>query len=139
MEEPGGRGRADCEDEGRTHASGAQGRARGDLDTGAVVAVTLQGADKGDTTTLDETLCEAGMAVAEQVGREAELRPDEAPKVNVAGIEETVTDKGYHSGAVVKRMKAYEVRSYIPEKKQKGRRLVHVGAFNLSLILRKLL
>jgi hypothetical protein len=32
-----------------------------DLDTGAVVAVTLQGADKGDTTTLDETLGEAGM------------------------------------------------------------------------------
>jgi hypothetical protein len=62
------------------------------------------------------------MAVAEQVGREAELRPDEAPKVNVNGIEETVTDKGYHSGAVVKRMKAYGVRSYISEKKQKGRR-----------------
>ena len=87
-----------------------------------MVAVTLQGADQGDTTTLEETLCEAGMAVAEQVEREAELRPDEAPKVNVAGIEETVTDKGYHSGAVVKRMKAYEVRSYIPEKKPKGRR-----------------
>ena len=33
-----------------------------------------------------------------------------------------MTDKGYHSGAVVKRMKAYGVRSYIPEKKQKGRR-----------------
>jgi len=93
-----------------------------DLDTGAVLAVTLQGADRGDTTTLDETLCEAGMAVAEQVGREAELRPDEVPQVNVAGIEETVTDKGYHSGAVVKRMKAYGVRSYIPEKKPKGRR-----------------
>ena len=91
-------------------------------DTGAVVAVMLQGADKGDATTLEETLCQAGMAVAEQIGREAELRPDEAPQVNVAGIEETVTDKGYHSGAVVKRMKAYEVRSYIPEKKQKGRR-----------------
>jgi transposase len=87
-----------------------------------VVAVTLQGADLGDTTTLDETLCEAGMAVAEQVGREAELRPNEAPKVNVAGIEELVTDKGYHSGAVVQRVKSYEVRSYIPEKKQKGRR-----------------
>jgi transposase len=93
-----------------------------DLDTGAVVAVTLQSADQGDTTTLDETLCEAGMAVAEQVGREAELRPNEVPQVNVAGIEETVTDRGYHSGAVVKRMKAYGVRSYIPEKKQKGRR-----------------
>ena len=55
-------------------------------------------------------------------GREAELRPKQAPQVNVAGIEETVTDKGYHSGAVVKRMKAYDVRSYIPEKKPKGRR-----------------
>ncbi len=48
--------------------------------------------------------------------------PTKRPRVNVAGIEETVTDKGYHSGAVVKRMKAYGVRSYIPEKKQKGRR-----------------
>src|SRR5260370_1256794 len=104
-----------------------------DLDTHGEVFAWVLGvlADRGllkgqriaiDATTLDETLCEAGMAVAEQVGREAELRPDEAPKVNVAGIEETVTDKGYHSGAVVKRMKAYGVRSYIPEKKPKGRR-----------------
>jgi hypothetical protein len=93
-----------------------------DLDSGAVVAVTLQGADKGDTTTLEQTLCEAGMAVAEQIGREAELRPGDKPKVNVAGIEELVTDKGYHSGAVVKRVKSYEVRSYIPEKQQKGKR-----------------
>src|SRR6202049_2875367 len=107
--------------DGRTHLAHKAEHAV-DLDTGAVVAVTLQGADQGDTTTLDETLCEAGMAVAEQVGREAELRPEQAPKGNVAGIEETVTDKGYHSGAVVKRMKAYGVRSYIPEKKQKGRR-----------------
>src|ERR1019366_1603355 len=79
-------------------------------------------ADQGDTTTLDQTLCEAGMAVAEQVGREAELRPGDKPKVNASGIEELVTDKGYHSGAVVKRVKSYEVRSYIPEKQQKGQR-----------------
>ena len=62
------------------------------------------------------------MAVAEQVGREAELRPGEKPKVNVKGIEELVTDKGYHSGAVVERVKSYEIRSYLPEKQQKGRR-----------------
>src|SRR6266568_1048719 len=107
--------------DGRTHLAHKAEHAV-DLDTGAVVAVTLQGADKGDTTTLDETLCNAGIAVAELVGREAELRPDDKPKLNVNGIEELVTDKGYHSGAVVKRMKAYEVRSYIPEKKPKGRR-----------------
>ena len=86
-----------------------------------MVAVTLQGADEGDTTTLDETLCEAGMAVAQQIGRER-LGPNEAPGVNVAGIEETVTDRGNHSGAVVKRMNLYAVRSYIPHNKQKGRR-----------------
>jgi transposase len=107
--------------DGRTHLAHKAEHAV-DLETGAVVAVTLTAADEGDTATLDETLCEAGMAVAEQVGREAELRPDDKPKVNCKGIEETVTDKGYHSSAVVRRMKAYGVRSYIPEKKQKGRR-----------------
>ncbi len=107
--------------DGRTHLVHKAEHAV-DLDTGAVVAVTLQGADKGDTATLDQTLCEAGIAVAELVGREAELRPDDAPKVNVEGIEELVTDKGYHSGAVVQRVKAYQVRSYIPEKQPKGRR-----------------
>jgi hypothetical protein len=47
------------------------------------VAVTLQAADQGDTTTLDETLCEAGEQVAEQIRREAELRPQEKPKVHL--------------------------------------------------------
>jgi transposase len=187
--------------DGRTHLAHKAEHAV-DLDTGAVVAVTLQGADQGDTTTLDQTLCEAGIAVEELAGREAELRPEDPPQVNLKGIEELVTDKGYHSGAVVKRVKSYEVRSYMPEKRQKGRRnwqgkaeeqqavyanrrrvrgnygksllrrrgelversfahcyetgglrrthlrghqnilkrqLIHVGAFNLSLILRKML
>ena len=42
--------------------------------------------------------------------------------MNVAGIEEMVADKGYHSGAVLERVKNYQVRSYIPERQQKGRR-----------------
>jgi transposase len=107
--------------DGRTHLAHKAEHAV-DLDTGAVVAVTLQGADLGDTTTLDQTLSEAGMAVADLVEREAELRPEEKPKVNLEGIEEVVTDKGYHSGAVVKRMESYEVKTYIPEKQQSGNR-----------------
>ena len=107
--------------DGRTHLAHKAEHAV-DLDSGAVLAVTLQGADQGDTTTLDETLSEAGMAVAEQMGREAALRPDEKPKVNVDGIEELVADKGYHSGAVIQRVKSYQVRSYIPQKRQKGQR-----------------
>src|SRR5271167_1566484 len=107
--------------DGRTHLAYKAEHAV-DMDTGAVVAVTLPGADKGDTTSLDATLCEAGMTVAELAGREAELGPDHEPKVNVNGIQELVTDKGYHSGAVLQRVKSYEVCSYIPEKQQKGRR-----------------
>src|ERR1700736_5693814 len=107
--------------DGRTHLAHKAEHAV-DMDTGAIVAVTLQAADQGDTTTLDETLCEAGEQVAEQMRRETESRPQDKPKVNLQGIEELVTDKGYHSGAVVQRVKSYEVRSYIPEKKQKGQR-----------------
>ena len=107
--------------DGRTHLAHKAEHAV-DLDTGAVVAVTLQEADKGDTTTLDVTLCESGDRVAALAVREAELHPDDAPKVNVTGIEEMVADKGYHSAAVVERVKGHQVRSYIPERQQKGRR-----------------
>ena len=107
--------------DGRTHLAHKAEHAV-DLDSGAVVALTLQEADKGDTTTLNQTLCEAGEAVAELVFREADQRPDATPKVHIRGIEEMVADKGYHSGAAVERVKSYKVRSYIPEKQQKGRR-----------------
>jgi transposase len=106
--------------DGRTHLAHKAEHAV-DLDTGAVVAVTLQAADKGDTATLDETLIEAGSAVAELAARQSEM-PSEAAKVNLNGIEELVTDKGYLSGAVLTRVKSYGLRSYIPEKRQKGKR-----------------
>jgi transposase len=93
-----------------------------DMDSGAVVAVTLQAADLGDTTTVRETLIDAGIAVAELIAREAELHPEEDPKVNIEGIEELVADKGYHSGAVVEWIGENEVTSYIPERKQAGKR-----------------
>ena len=107
--------------DGRTHLAHKAEHAV-DLDTGAVVAVTLQEADKGDTTTLDETLCEAGAAVTELAMREARLDRNRAPKVNLKSIEELVTDKGYHSGAVLERVRNREVRTYVPERQQKGRR-----------------
>ena len=93
-----------------------------DMDTGAVVAVTLQGADLGDTTTVQETLAEAGTTVAELIEREADTRPAEEPQVHLGGIEEVVADKGYHSGPALLEMKAGAVRTYIPEKKQTGKR-----------------
>jgi transposase len=92
-----------------------------DMDSGAVIAVTLQAANQGDTTTMTETLAKAGEAVAQLVEREAEKTPDEKPQVNVSGIEEVVADKGYHSSAVLIGLEQAPVRSYIPEPKR-GRR-----------------
>jgi transposase len=42
--------------------------------------------------------------------------------VNVAGVEELVADKGYHSGAVLAETRDVGVRTYIPERKQTGKR-----------------
>jgi transposase len=86
-----------------------------DLSSGALLAVTLQGADQGDTTTIHQTLAEAGEAVAELIEHEAVTAPAEEPKVNLGGIEEAVADKGYHSGGVLKDLHGADCRSYIPE------------------------
>lgn len=84
-----------------------------DMETGAVVAVTLQGADQGDTTTYVETLSEAGMQIAETA---AAVNGEEAGEiVNPEGPAELVTDKGYHSNEVMKDLKEVGVRSYVPE------------------------
>ena len=83
-----------------------------DMETGAVVAVTLQGADQGDTTTIVETLSQAGTQIAEVA---VAVNNEEAgERVNPEGPAELVTDKGYHSNAVLKDLKEVGVRSYIP-------------------------
>jgi transposase len=107
--------------DGRTHLAHKAEHAV-DMDTGAVVAVTLQEAHLGDTTTVQETLAEAGTAVAELIEREADVKPLEKPQVNLGGIEEVVADKGYHSGPVLQQMQAAGVRTYISEKRQAGKR-----------------
>src|SRR5450432_4042752 len=104
--------------DGRTHLTHKAEHAV-DLETGAVLAVTLQEADQGDAAMIVETLCEAGENVADLIEREA-AKPE--PGVNLAGIEEVVTDKGYHSGRARWAMKAAGVRTYIPEKKRPGKR-----------------
>jgi transposase len=92
-----------------------------DLSSGALLAVTLQGADQGDTTTIHQTLAEAGEAVAELIQHEAVTAPAAEPKVNLGGVEEVVADKGYHSGGTLEELRAGGCRSYIPEP-QRGRR-----------------
>lgn len=91
--------------DGRTHLAHKSEHAV-DLSSGAVLAVTLQGADQGDTTTIEHTLKEAQANAA---------------LVNERGIEEVVADKGYHSNQVLVNLHAQGVRSYVPEP-ERGRR-----------------
>lgn len=92
-----------------------------DMESGAVIAVTVQAADLGDTTTIHETLAEAGEAVAELIEREVAKAPEVKPQVHVNGITELVADKGYHSGQTVMLFGQSAVRTYIPEP-NRGRR-----------------
>jgi len=100
--------------DGRTHLVHKAEHAV-DLETGAVVAVTVQGADQGDTTTIQETFIEAAEQV-EAVGKQETANEERKAQ----GLVEVVTDKGYHSGAMLEDWQEIGVRSYISEP-QRGR------------------
>src|SRR6266498_2973903 len=74
--------------DGRTHLAHKVEQAV-DVETEAVVAVTVQAADQGDTQTVRETLCEAGEQVATVAGEA------KSEGVNPEGPKEVVLDKGY--------------------------------------------
>jgi transposase len=92
-----------------------------DMESGAVIAVTLQAADQGDTTTIRETLAETAVNLAHLIEREAEQSPDGKPQVSLDPLAEVVADKGYHSNETVLNVQRAQARSYIPEPKR-GRR-----------------
>jgi len=93
--------------DGRTHLAHKAEHAV-DLETGAIVGVTVQDADDGDVETSIETLIEA----AEQI---------EAVCPDGEGLAEVVGDKGYHSNQSLVDLEAVGVRSYISEP-DRGRR-----------------
>lgn len=101
--------------DGRTHLSNKSEHAV-DMDSGAVLAVTVQGADLGDTTTIDVTLSETLLNL------EA-LKEDPEAETNLPEktLHALVADKGYHSASVVTELKEAGVRTYIPEP-DRGRR-----------------
>ena len=87
-----------------------------DMKTGAIVAVTIQGADQGDTTTITETLREAGVQL-DKIMASAEA----GPHMHADGLTEVVADKGYHSDDTLTEIEALGLRSYVSEP-ARGRR-----------------
>jgi len=100
--------------DGRTHLAHTAEHAV-DMDTGAVVGVTIQGADLGDTTTVHETLnaSRASLAAAAQ---------DEQARKKLAPLREGVCDKGYHGNECLMKLEQQQhLRTYVSEP-NRGRR-----------------
>ena len=93
--------------DGRTHLA-YKAEHGVDMDTGAIVSVTVQDASDGDTATLPATL----LMAAEQVEL---VQPDGR------GVEEVVADKGYHSDETLVALGEVGVRSHVSEP-ARGRR-----------------
>ena len=95
--------------DGRTHLAHKAEQAV-DLETGAVVGVTVQDAAAGDTTTMVETL----LTATEQL---------DAVLPAGADLAEVVGDKGYHSNQTLVTLADFGLRSYVSEP-ARGRRLL---------------
>ena len=93
--------------DGRTHLAHKQEHAV-DIDTGAVVAVTIQGGAQGDTATVEGTV-----EAAQQNLEDARKHAGESKQADA--VEEVVADKGYHSKMVLLAFRLGRLRTYISE------------------------
>ena len=98
--------------DGRTHLAHKAEHAI-DVDTGAIVAVTVQGADQGDTSTIGKTL--------EEAEEQLDAMSEKTDKIHPDGLSELVADKGYHSDRTMLELEGRGLRSYVSEP-DRGRR-----------------
>ena len=83
-----------------------------DMETTAMVAVTLHGGAAGDTTTFMDTLATATES----------MRQVQDHGHGVSLVDEVVADKGYHSNESLETLNEVEIRSYVSEPKRGRRR-----------------
>ena len=101
--------------DGRTHMAHKVEHAV-DMETGAVLGITVQPADRGDTTSQERTLEEAVLVLEDVFSQ-----PEAADGISEYFLTEVVADKGYHSNAVMTSLAAAGIRTYISEP-DRGRR-----------------
>lgn len=101
--------------DGRTHLAHKQEHAV-DMETGAVVAITIQGATEGDTATIEGTL----EAAEQNLDKARDLAGDESKMADEPA--EAVADKGYHSKCVLLSLLWAGWRTYIAEPRRPRQR-----------------
>lgn len=101
--------------DGRTHLAHKQEHAV-DMETGAVVAITIQGATEGDTSTIEGTL----EAAEHNLDKARDLAGDESKMADEPA--EAVADKGYHSKCVLLSLLWAGWRTYIAEPRRPRQR-----------------
>jgi len=102
-----------------------------DLETGAIVAAVVHPADVADPASLELSLgrAEANLQTARGGDPKAAQPEDPTPKEDddppPGGRQprgKVVADKGYHKATLLRRLKVQRYRTYIPERRQAGRR-----------------
>ena len=101
-----------------------------DLETGAIVAAVVHGADVADPGSVEASLTQAEANLQTVRGGDLEAAQPEAPAAKTAAPpprgrrprRKVVADKGYHKATLLRRLKVQRYRTYIPERRQAGRR-----------------
>ena len=101
-----------------------------DLETGAIVAAVVHPADVADPASLEASLtqAESNLQTARRGDPEAAAKDpvpkdaDDPPRGGHQPRRKVVADKGYHTATLLRRMKTQRYRTYIPERRQAGRR-----------------
>jgi len=102
-----------------------------DMETGAIVSAELFPADAGDTITMQDSLDTAKENIRDARRDDDDdddsKPPNEGPP-NAGGtaqddeVIEVVADKGYHKASLLRELRDQGYRTYIPERKQRGKR-----------------
>jgi transposase len=101
-----------------------------DLETGAIVAAAVHPADVADPASVEASLTQAEANLETARGNAPEAQPtdptatddDAPPPSGSRPRRKVVADKGYHAATLLGRLKAQRYRTYIPERRQAGRR-----------------
>jgi len=103
-----------------------------DLETGAIVAAVVHPADVADPASVETSLTHAEANLQAARGGTPEAVPaadpeptpteDDPPSDGSSPRGKVVADKGYHKATLLQRLKTQHYRTYIPERRQAGRR-----------------